>query len=224
MASGAWRVLLLVSVAAALTPARGLSHREAVNLALDTYNRGSDVDRAFRVFGSVPRPRPAPSPTTIPLNFTVKETVCFKREKFDLDQCDFRDRGLVRDCTGFVSTAQRPPTVTISCEGVSVPAPVGKWAGPGRAGHDPAGARTGPDEPGRAPARAGPPLPGGIRAGAEPPEQRRRSVFSAFFPQPIRTKRFLFSLIRATFSIGRAVSATVRGLRYRFRRNKRRRG
>ncbi|XP_007655323.1 cathelicidin-related peptide Pt_CRAMP2-like [Ornithorhynchus anatinus] len=158
MASGAWRVLLLVSVAAALTPARGLSHREAVNLALDTYNRGSDVDRAFRVFGSVPRPRPAPSPTTIPLNFTVKETVCFKREKFDLDQCDFRDRGLVRDCTGFVSTAQRPPTVTISCEG------------------------------------------------------------------PIRTKRFLFSLIRATFSIGRAVSATVRGLRYRFRRNKRRRG
>ncbi|XP_038611375.1 cathelicidin-2-like [Tachyglossus aculeatus] len=139
MTTGVWRVLLLVSVAAALTPARGLSHREAVNLALDAYNRGPDVTRAFRVFGSVPRPRADPSPTTIPLNFTVKETVCFKREGLNPDKCAFKDHGLVRDCTGSVSTAQEPPAVTISCEG------------------------------------------------------------------PIRTKRFLFSIIRAGIKLGRSI-------------------
>ncbi|XP_028934191.1 lutzicidin-like [Ornithorhynchus anatinus] len=144
MAPGIWRVLLLVSVAAALTPALGLSHGEAVNLALDSYNRGPDIKRVFRVFGSVPPPEAAPSPTAIPLNFTVKETVCFKKEKLDLEQCAFRDNGLVRDCTGFVSTAQRPPTVTISCEG------------------------------------------------------------------PIRTKRFLFSLISAGLGIGGAIANLVR--------------
>uniref|UniRef100_A0A8C3HPA6 Uncharacterized protein n=1 Tax=Chrysemys picta bellii TaxID=8478 RepID=A0A8C3HPA6_CHRPI len=64
------------------------------------------------------------------LEFTVKETECPVSENLLLDQCDFRDNGVVRNCSGTVSTERRAPWVLLTCHPVAQEAsfPFG-WCG-----------------------------------------------------------------------------------------------
>ncbi|XP_038611909.1 cathelicidin-6-like [Tachyglossus aculeatus] len=117
MAAGSWRVLLLVSVAAVLTPAWGLSQREAVDLALDSYNKGLDIDNIFRFVDYIKKSGPVnPSKPTL-VRFTIQETVCRKSDNRVPDQCDFKRNGLVKVCTGTVFPATGSPSVSITCDG-----------------------------------------------------------------------------------------------------------
>ncbi|CAM4598268.1 unnamed protein product [Lepidochelys kempii] len=59
------------------------------------------------------------SKTIQSLKFTVKETVCPVSEKCDINQCEFKEDGLVKDCSGIFSTEKDPPSVIIKCEEAS---------------------------------------------------------------------------------------------------------
>ncbi|XP_028933196.1 cathelicidin-6-like [Ornithorhynchus anatinus] len=117
MAEGSWRVLLLVSLAAALATARGLSQRRAVKIALDSYNKGSDTDSTFRLVHYIKKSGPVDPSKPIPVTFTVQETVCRKSDNPVPDRCDFKKKGLVKICTGTVSSATGSPSASITCDG-----------------------------------------------------------------------------------------------------------
>ncbi|XP_038611477.1 cathelicidin-6-like [Tachyglossus aculeatus] len=117
MAAGSWRVLLLVSVAAVLTPARGLSQREAVDLAVNSYNRGSDIDNVFRFVDYIKKSGPVDPSKPTQVTFTIQETVCRKSDNRVPDRCDFKRNGVVKVCTGTVSLATGSPSVSITCDG-----------------------------------------------------------------------------------------------------------
>ncbi|CAM5113385.1 unnamed protein product [Natator depressus] len=117
-------VLLLVIVAAAATAVpsqhKTLSYEEAIALAVDFYNKGSGIDHAFRLLKADPQPEwDMTSNPRQALKFTVKETVCPVSENLRGAECDFRDDGVVRDCSGFFSTLQKSPIVLISCNTVT---------------------------------------------------------------------------------------------------------
>ncbi|KAM7174613.1 cathelicidin-related peptide Oh-Cath-like [Macrochelys suwanniensis] len=117
-------VLLLVLVAAAATAVpsqhKTLSYEEAVALAVDFYNQGSGIAHAFRLLKADPQPEwDMTSNPRQELKFTVKETVCPVSENLRGTECDFRDNGVVRDCSGFFSTQQASPIVIISCNTVT---------------------------------------------------------------------------------------------------------
>ncbi|XP_034615635.1 cathelicidin-related peptide Oh-Cath-like [Trachemys scripta elegans] len=118
------RVLLLVSVAAVATAVpsqhKTLSYEEAIALAVDFYNQGSGLDRAFRLLKADPQPEwDMTSNPRQELKFMVKETVCPVSENLNGTECDFRDNGVVRDCSGFFSTQQESPIVIINCNTVT---------------------------------------------------------------------------------------------------------
>ncbi|XP_038248398.1 cathelicidin-related peptide Oh-Cath-like isoform X1 [Dermochelys coriacea] len=117
-------VLLLVIVAAAATAVpsqhKMLSYEEAIALAVDFYNKGSGIDHAFRLLKADPQPEwDMTSNPQQELKFMVKETVCSVSENLPRTECDFRDNGVVRDCSGFFSTLQKSPIVLISCNTVT---------------------------------------------------------------------------------------------------------
>ncbi|XP_038611383.1 cathelicidin antimicrobial peptide-like [Tachyglossus aculeatus] len=111
----AWKVLLLAAVAT-LAVAQSLSHEEAVAAAISNYNRESDADNLFRLLELKPQERPLESPNAIPVNFTIQETVCPKVENRSPDQCDFKEGGVVRDCSGTVLATLEGPVVTVTCD------------------------------------------------------------------------------------------------------------
>ncbi|KAM7174335.1 cathelicidin-2-like [Macrochelys suwanniensis] len=120
-----WGVLMLLGVAAATTtspppPQQMLSYEEAVSLAIDLYNQGPDIDFAFRLLEAEAQPDWAATNETLQqLEFTVKETECPVSENLLLDQCDFRGNGVVRECSGTISTDPQAPLVLLTCDTVA---------------------------------------------------------------------------------------------------------
>ncbi|XP_037747225.1 uncharacterized protein LOC119565441 [Chelonia mydas] len=117
------KVLLIVgAVTAAPAPSSSPlpSHEDAVLAAVQIYNQDPDITLAYRLLEAEPQPDWDVSSKTIqPLTFTVKETVCPVKEKRDISQCEFKEDGLVKDCSGFFSTEQDPASVIIKCEEAS---------------------------------------------------------------------------------------------------------
>ncbi|XP_074982182.1 uncharacterized protein LOC125631118 [Caretta caretta] len=117
------KVLLIVGVVTA-APAPSSSplptHKDAVLAAVQLYNQEPDITLAYRLLEAEPQPDWDMSSKTIQtLRFTVKETVCLVSEKYDINQCEFKEDGLVKDCSGFFSTEKDPPSVIIKCEEAS---------------------------------------------------------------------------------------------------------
>ncbi|XP_074919478.1 cathelicidin-2-like [Chelonoidis abingdonii] len=117
------KVLLLVGVVtAAPTPSSSPlpSHEAAVLAAVQIYNQEPGTTLACLLLEAKLQPDWDVSLKTIqPLTFTVQETVCLVSEKHDINQCEFKEDGLVKDCSGFFSTEQDPPSVIIKCEEAS---------------------------------------------------------------------------------------------------------
>ncbi|KAG6924817.1 hypothetical protein G0U57_016439, partial [Chelydra serpentina] len=117
------KVLLIVGVATA-APAPSSSplptHEDAILAAVQIYNQQPGTTLAYRLLEAEPQPDWDVSSKTIQsLKFTVQETVCLVSEKRDFDQCEFKEDGLVKDCSGFFSTEQDPPSIIIKCEEAS---------------------------------------------------------------------------------------------------------
>ncbi|XP_053873635.1 uncharacterized protein LOC128831349 [Malaclemys terrapin pileata] len=133
------KVLLLVGVVtAAPTPSSAPlpTHEDAVLAAVQAYNQEPGTTLAYRLLEAEPQPDWDVSSKTIqPVTFTVKETVCLVSEKRDPNQCEFKEDGLVKDCSGFFSTEQDPASVIIKCEEASEEPKVitrGRWGSVGR--------------------------------------------------------------------------------------------
>ncbi|XP_033021924.1 uncharacterized protein LOC117056019 [Lacerta agilis] len=112
--------LLLIGVVAAAPTARTpVSYEQVVAAAVDTYNQEQNPEFAFRLLEAEPQPDwDASSETTQPIKFSIKETVCPTAEKKDVSQCEYKEDGLDRDCSGFYSTQQSPPLIIVQCEDV----------------------------------------------------------------------------------------------------------
>uniref|UniRef100_A0A8C8SWL1 Uncharacterized protein n=1 Tax=Pelusios castaneus TaxID=367368 RepID=A0A8C8SWL1_9SAUR len=134
MVSG-WRLLfLLVTLASAVPVQRPQIYDNAIAQAIDFYNQGPAVKNAFRLLTAASQPNQVDNGSSNPLqqlNFTIMETTCLAADKTPLEQCDFKDNGLVRDCSGFFSTQQECPVLAITCD-VAPPQParVTRWLFP----------------------------------------------------------------------------------------------
>ncbi|XP_074139202.1 uncharacterized protein LOC141551441 isoform X2 [Sminthopsis crassicaudata] len=53
------------------------------------------------------------------VRFTIQETRCLKSENQNPDQCEFKDDGLVKDCSGRISSARFHQLVVFSCNTVA---------------------------------------------------------------------------------------------------------
>ncbi|XP_067386495.1 uncharacterized protein [Emydura macquarii macquarii] len=128
------KVLLIVGLVTA-TPAPSSialpTHEEAIVAAVRVYNEQPGTTLAYRLLEAEPQPDWDSSSKTIqPLTFTVKESVCPITEKRDFSQCEYKEDGLVKDCSGFFSTEQDPPAAIIKCEETSEEPTVvtrGRW-------------------------------------------------------------------------------------------------
>ncbi|KAG8148193.1 putative Cathelicidin-related peptide lachesicidin protein, partial [Naja naja] len=49
------------------------------------------------------------------LNFTIKETVCPAKEEASLDKCDFKEGGVVRECTATYFLGEKTPVAVLDC-------------------------------------------------------------------------------------------------------------
>nr|UXN85446.1 cathelicidin 7 [Gavialis gangeticus] len=120
------RALLVLGAAVAVAMAVALpappapapkGYQEALAAAINTYNQESGLPQAYRLLEAEPQPQwdPASQPVQ-PLKFSIKETTCLVSEKRDVSQCLFKDKGLVKDCTGIYSVEKQPPIVTAVCK------------------------------------------------------------------------------------------------------------
>ncbi|XP_044281064.1 cathelicidin antimicrobial peptide [Varanus komodoensis] len=112
-------LLLLGMVGAAPSTAPPSSYDQVIAAAVDIYNQQQKPEYAFRLLEAEPQPDwNSSAQTNQVLRFSIKETVCRPSEKADLSQCDYKPDGVDRDCSGFYSPQQNPPTIMVQCEDV----------------------------------------------------------------------------------------------------------
>nr|XP_056713784.1 cathelicidin-2-like [Euleptes europaea] len=115
-----WALMLLVGVVAgAPTQPTLLSYEQVLASAVATYNQELGPENAFQLLEAEPQPDWDPSAKTIQsLKFSIKETVCRAEENPDVTQCEPKEDGVDRDCSGFFSAEQNPPLIIVQCEDV----------------------------------------------------------------------------------------------------------
>ncbi|XP_045348753.1 cathelicidin antimicrobial peptide isoform X2 [Leopardus geoffroyi] len=69
-------------------------------------------------FARRPRKKDEDPNTPKPVSFKVKETVCPKTTQRPLEQCDFKDDGLVKQCEGTVILDQNRGYFDINCDAI----------------------------------------------------------------------------------------------------------
>ncbi|XP_069329702.1 cathelicidin antimicrobial peptide [Eulemur rufifrons] len=114
---GRWSlVLLLLGLVMPLATAQYLSYREAVLRAVDGLNQRSSDANLYRLLDLDPQFGGDGDPNTPkPVSFTVKETVCPRATQQPLEQCDFKENGLVKQCVGTVTLDQVRGSFDIRC-------------------------------------------------------------------------------------------------------------
>ncbi|XP_010971454.1 15 kDa protein B [Camelus ferus] len=116
--AGAWRALVLVVGLAAMAcvAQRSLSYEEIVNHALRFFNYGRRGQRLFGLLEAIPPPLTLNTTTTIPLNFRIKETVCFSTWlRRQPRGCAFREGGEERNCTGNYFRLRHVRLLSVDC-------------------------------------------------------------------------------------------------------------
>ncbi|XP_062978115.1 cathelicidin-related peptide Oh-Cath-like isoform X1 [Elgaria multicarinata webbii] len=115
--------LLFIGVvtAAPTAVAPSVTYDQAIASAIDTYNQEEKPEYVFRLLEAEPQPDwQSTGATTQSLKFSIKETVCRSSDQVDASntQCDYNPDGVDRDCSGFFSPQQSPPTIIVQCEDV----------------------------------------------------------------------------------------------------------
>ncbi|XP_062971507.1 cathelicidin antimicrobial peptide [Cynocephalus volans] len=114
-----WSLLLLL-LGLVMSPAiaQVLSYQQAVLQAVDGFNQRSLDTNLYRLLDQDPSPDQDNDPDTPkPVSFRVKETVCPKTTQQPLEQCDFKENGLVKQCVGTVTLDQVRGSFDINCDG-----------------------------------------------------------------------------------------------------------
>uniref|UniRef100_A0A6J0U5I8 Vipericidin n=1 Tax=Pogona vitticeps TaxID=103695 RepID=A0A6J0U5I8_9SAUR len=86
-----------------------LSYEEALASAVQLYNEAEDNPFAFQLLTAEARPdwKP-PAETPQSFKFSIKETVCRSFENLDVGQCEFKENGVVKDCSGSYTFQRKP--------------------------------------------------------------------------------------------------------------------
>ncbi|XP_065791109.1 cathelicidin-6-like [Muntiacus reevesi] len=127
---GRWPLwLLLLGLVLPSASAQSYSYRRAVLRAVDQFNEQSSEANLYRLLELDPPPEQdvedhsAPKP----VSFRVKETICPRTSQQPLEQCDFKENGLVKQCVGTVTLYQSRGDSDITCND-SLDATAGNFA------------------------------------------------------------------------------------------------
>ncbi|OPJ68014.1 cathelicidin-3 [Patagioenas fasciata monilis] len=97
--AGCWVLVLALLGGACALPAP-LTYTQALAQAIDSYNQRPEVPNAFRLLSADPEPAPDVQLSSLQrLNFTIMETRCPAHSPAQLDKCDFKEDGLIKDCS-----------------------------------------------------------------------------------------------------------------------------
>ncbi|XP_065600917.1 cathelicidin-2 [Cyrtonyx montezumae] len=114
-----WVLLLALLGGGCALPAP-MGYPQALSQAVDSYNQRPEVQNAFRLLSADPEPGPGIDLSTVrALNFTIMETDCAPRTRVPIDDCNFKDNGAIKDCSGPVSILQDTPEIDLHCRDAS---------------------------------------------------------------------------------------------------------
>ncbi|XP_072185836.1 cathelicidin-2-like [Excalfactoria chinensis] len=114
-----WALLLALLGGVCALPAP-LSYPQALIQAVDTYNKQPEVKNAFRLLSADPEPGPGIDLNTLrELKFTIMETECVPTARTPIDDCDFKENGAIKDCSGPVTILQDAPVINLNCRDAS---------------------------------------------------------------------------------------------------------
>ncbi|XP_027585931.2 cathelicidin antimicrobial peptide [Pipra filicauda] len=117
-----WALVLLVVLggARALPAPAPLAYTQALAQAVDSYNQRPEVQNAFRLLSADPEPAPGVELSSLQgLNFTMMETDCAASARPDPNDCDFKENGAIKECSGPVQLLQSSPEFDLRCFDVS---------------------------------------------------------------------------------------------------------
>ncbi|XP_070247533.1 cathelicidin-6-like [Myotis yumanensis] len=106
---GRWPLLLLLLGLAMPTPpaaARALSYPEPVHLVVEDFNQRSGEASLYRLLPQALQPLVLYPNALNLMSLTLKETVCPRTTRQPPEECDFKENGLVKECTGTVKLDQ----------------------------------------------------------------------------------------------------------------------
>ncbi|XP_053915194.1 cathelicidin-2-like [Cuculus canorus] len=116
---GSW-VLVLLGLGGAWALPAPLSYPQALALAVDSYNQRPDAQKVFRLLSSDPEPTPDVELTKLKtLNFSLMETECGPIARANPDDCDFKENGVIKECSGPVKFFQSSSEIDLRCVDVS---------------------------------------------------------------------------------------------------------
>uniref|UniRef100_A0A8B9QXA6 CTHL3 protein n=2 Tax=Anas TaxID=8835 RepID=A0A8B9QXA6_ANAPL len=112
-----WVLLLLgLGGACALPAPAPLAYSQALAQAVDSFNQRPEVHNAFRLLSADPEPAPDVQLSSLrSLNFTIMETRCPARTGARPDSCDFKEDGVIKDCSGPVVLQSGRPALDVTC-------------------------------------------------------------------------------------------------------------
>ncbi|NXT58616.1 CTHL3 protein, partial [Pluvianellus socialis] len=112
-----WALVLAVLGGACALPAPApLAYTQALAQAVDSYNQRPEVQNAFRLLSADPEPAPDIQLGSLQhLNFTIMETRCPARSGARPDACEFKDDGLIKDCSVPVPQPGSRPVLDVTC-------------------------------------------------------------------------------------------------------------
>ncbi|NXB94412.1 CTHL2 protein, partial [Vidua chalybeata] len=109
-------VLAVLGGACALPAPAPLSYTEALGQAVDSYNQRPEVQNAFRLLSAEPEPGPGVELSSLQrLNFSMMETDCAAGARTNPDDCDFKENGVIKECSGPVQFRQDSPEIDLRC-------------------------------------------------------------------------------------------------------------
>ncbi|XP_074938103.1 cathelicidin-3-like [Phalacrocorax aristotelis] len=111
-------VLAVLGGACALPAPAPLAYTQALAQAVDSFNQRPEVQNVFRLLSADPEPNPDVQLSSLQrLNFTIMETRCSVRSGARPDSCEFKDDGVIKDCSAPVPVPQRGghPVLDITC-------------------------------------------------------------------------------------------------------------
>ncbi|XP_059674959.1 cathelicidin-2-like [Gavia stellata] len=118
---GSWVLVLAVLGGACALPAPApLAYTQALAQAVDSFNQRPEVQNAFRLLSADPEPAPGVDLSTLRgLNFSIMETECAASARVNPDDCDFRENGVIKECSGPVQFLQSSPEIDLRCTDAS---------------------------------------------------------------------------------------------------------
>ncbi|XP_066169444.1 cathelicidin antimicrobial peptide [Sylvia atricapilla] len=120
MASWWLLVLAVLGGARALPAPAPLAYTQALALAVDSYNQRPEVQNAFRLLSAEPEPGPGVELSSLRgLNFSMMETDCAVSARINPDDCDFKENGAIKECSGTVQLLSDSPEIDLSCSDAS---------------------------------------------------------------------------------------------------------